>query len=551
MNRLNHVRVTAILLSTIFVPSAILAYSALLAMEGEIDARAELLEFRERSSFEDFDTALRDSTRLVEQTLLDRIVQCGDGASLRSLAKDALLLLPFDAAVLVDREGGFLEALVLAPHSRPMPWSVVPRPFVNLVVADSSAGVVSQSDVPPWFEAARSRMEWRLRLRDAFANRQWLGQRWPGEQVLLVYPGRSSSAVGGLLLRLDKKKALDSLVEPSRAAAKPQDRSLGLVPRLPSNLDGNLILGAMLPPPFEGLYTAKLRSPLIEDWAPWQGLVIWTTIAMVATGIFLTMSSVVRGIRLAQLQSDFVSTVSHELRTPLTSIAMFVEMLQMGRYDSDEEKKEYLAILQRETDRLKRLIERVLNFTKLEKGTKRFEFKLENLAEVVVEAIQIFREQNRGTNYELDLTVLQNLSPVLIDRDSMGEVILNLLSNALKYSPEVKKIRVNIRERRREILLEVEDQGIGISRRDRARIFQKFYRADNSLSREVEGTGIGLAICKSIAMAHRGDLTVASRPGKGSRFTLVLPKAPIPKETAAKWSQQSSSDLMRIDDHRL
>jgi two-component system, OmpR family, phosphate regulon sensor histidine kinase PhoR len=197
----------------------------------------------------------------------------------------------------------------------------------------------------------------------------------------------------------------------------------------------------------------------------------------------------------------------------------------MGRVSNKEEERECLEIIAKETERLSRLIDRVLTFSKIEAGKKRFDLKLTDLPELVDETIELFKTQMRGAPkpFTIEMALLHDMPEVLCDRGSMQEVLLNLLSNAYKYGGDQKKIEVNISKRRRWALIEVRDWGMGIPRGEQSKIFQKFYRSNDLLTREVEGSGIGLTLAQSIARAHRGDITVKSKVGAGSTFTVWLP----------------------------
>lgn len=244
-----------------------------------------------------------------------------------------------------------------------------------------------------------------------------------------------------------------------------------------------------------------------------------------AIGAFVMTRTVRKEMKAAALKSDFVTTVTHELKTPLTSIGMFAETLLMGRVSDKAEEKECLEIIAKETDRLTRLIDRVLTFSKIEARKKRFDLKLTDLAQLVEETLELFKTQMRGAAAKplsVELLVVQDLPPVLMDRHSIQEVLLNLLSNAYKYGGEAKRIQVTLTKQRRWVLVKVRDWGIGIPWREQRKIFRKFYRANDVLTRDVEGSGIGLTLAKSIAQAHRGDITVKSKVGAGSTFTLWL-----------------------------
>jgi signal transduction histidine kinase len=245
-----------------------------------------------------------------------------------------------------------------------------------------------------------------------------------------------------------------------------------------------------------------------------------------AIGAFVMTRTVRKEMKASALKSDFVTTVTHELKTPLTSIGMFAETLLMGRVRDKAEEKECLEIIAKETDRLTRLIDRVLTFSKIEARKKRFDLKLTDLAHLVEETLEIFKTQMRGAPrpFSVELTAVQDLPKVLMDRHSIQEVLLNLLSNAYKYGGEPRRIEVTMTKRRRWVLVEVRDWGIGIPWREQRKIFRKFYRANDVLTRDVEGSGIGLTLARSIAQAHRGDITVKSKVGQGSTFTVWLPR---------------------------
>ena len=310
---------------------------------------------------------------------------------------------------------------------------------------------------------------------------------------------------------------------------------------------GQARLSRTLPPPFARY---RLRAQLAHDhvaanvFFAGEHIYVWGIVLIVVVlliGALVVSVAVYREIRTSALKSDFVTTVTHELKTPLTSIGMFAETLLMDRVRGDNERKECLEIIVRETDRLSRLIDRVLTFSKIEAQKKRFELRLTNLAEVVAESIDLFNTQMREANppVQADLVMLQELEPVLCDRAGLQEVLLNLLSNAYKYGGSTRldsadgdgatrrrprRIRITVTKRRRWAMIAVQDWGIGIGWRDRRKVFGKFYRANDVLTRDVEGSGIGLALVRSIMRANRGDVTVKSSVGQGSTFTVWLPR---------------------------
>ena len=240
-------------------------------------------------------------------------------------------------------------------------------------------------------------------------------------------------------------------------------------------------------------------------------------------GVAYTGRVLYREAKLSRMKTDFVSLVSHELRTPVTSIRMFIETLALGRVKDPAQTQEVLQLLTRETERLSTLIDRVLDWSRIESGRKEYHRERQPVSQVVETAVAAFRAQRLEGDLQLSVDVPDNLPPVEVDRDAIAGALLNLLQNAYKYSGADKRIALTVQAGGRWVDLSVEDHGVGISPRDRKRIFERFYRVDNLLTRKTEGSGLGLAITKRIVEAHGGRITVKSEPGKGSRFTIQLP----------------------------
>ncbi|WP_224242039.1 sensor histidine kinase [Hyalangium gracile] len=241
-------------------------------------------------------------------------------------------------------------------------------------------------------------------------------------------------------------------------------------------------------------------------------------------GVVYTGRALYREAKLSRLKTDFVSLVSHELRTPLTSIRMFIETLALGRLKDPAQTQEVLQLLTRETERLSELIERVLDWARIESGRKEYHLERMEVPQLVETAVAAFRAQRLDSGVELKVDLPSSLPPVSVDRHAVAGALLNLLQNAYKYSGKDKRISITARvEGRKWVGLAVEDNGVGIAPRERKRIFERFYRVDNLLTRKTEGSGLGLAISKRIIEAHGGRITVQSEVGKGSRFTLQLP----------------------------
>jgi signal transduction histidine kinase len=253
---------------------------------------------------------------------------------------------------------------------------------------------------------------------------------------------------------------------------------------------------------------------------------VWA-VALAITGIIagaiVTYVSVSRTMRAAELKSDFVSNVTHELKTPLTSIRMFAETLYDGRVKDEQDAKECLETIVSESERLSRLIDKVLDFRAIEKGKRKFDFRQADLRKVILSSLETFRRQMRGCEATVYVNIPSDLPHVRMDPDAIGEVLLNLLTNAYKYSPsEDRRIWVKVQAGGGTARVSVEDRGIGIPKRELKAVFEKFYRVDDLLTREVDGTGLGLTISRYVAQAHGGSIGVESKEGKGSKFTLVL-----------------------------
>ena len=223
------------------------------------------------------------------------------------------------------------------------------------------------------------------------------------------------------------------------------------------------------------------------------------------------------------MRRDFVANVSHELKTPLTSISGFIETLIMNENLEVNKRNRFLAIIQKESDRLKRLIEDILLLSSIENKN--------NLVREEIILFDVFKEVYDMISYianskNIDLSYEFEDEKVIIQAygDYMKQLLLNLIDNAIKYTPEGGKVIIKQFTKNDEIIIEVIDNGMGIPKEDQSKIFQRFYRVDKARSRSVGGTGLGLAITKHIVNSLNGTISVESEVGKGSKFITKLPR---------------------------
>jgi len=256
------------------------------------------------------------------------------------------------------------------------------------------------------------------------------------------------------------------------------------------------------------------------------GTLILALVATTVAGSIATLAVLYREARVAKLQTDFVNKVSHDLRTPLTSIRMFVETLQMGRIQDPERQKEALSIVAEETERLSGLINRLLDWARMESGRRTFNLVRQPVEPIVEAAIQAVGAQTLHQRLELVRDIPLGLPQVLADREALTEAVLDLLANAVKYTGPEKRIEVKAWARGPTVYVSVTDNGPGIPQREQKRIFEKFYRSTDALERSIEGTGLGLAMAKHVVTRHGGNIEVASEVGQGATFTIALPAAP-------------------------
>ncbi len=326
---------------------------------------------------------------------------------------------------------------------------------------------------------------------------------------------------------VDRKKLFEAILKTDLQSGFEFDYKIQFPATYSSNTAGdNLVYTSQLIPLFpEQLIEIKLNDVnLIKDLIKRRSWIygISSVLLLVAMflGVVLILRDIAREKHLARLRADFISNVTHELKTPLTSIRMYAESLMMGRVKSASAKKEYLSVVVNESERLKRMINNILEFSKMEKGKPEYRFVNSNLASLLKEEIQENKKKKKKEQFDI-VTELDENIVAEVDPEKMKQAIGNLLSNAIKYSTDTKKVSIRLFQKSKAIFIEVEDRGMGIPEDKLSRIFEEFYRIEQKES--ISGTGLGLTVVKEIIEAHKGKISVTSEIGKGSRFTVTIP----------------------------
>jgi signal transduction histidine kinase len=244
---------------------------------------------------------------------------------------------------------------------------------------------------------------------------------------------------------------------------------------------------------------------------------------VVLAGGYFTLRAMSRELAVARLKSDFVGAVSHEFRTPLTALCQLAETFAQGRVADEAQRQQYYDLLLRETRRLRRLVEGLLDFGRMEGGVREYRSEPLDAVELVRDTVADFQEEVARQGYRIELSCDDAGLRLLGDEEALRRALWNLLDNAVKYSPGCFTVWVDVSRHGSDLHLRVRDQGLGIAQEERAQLFRKFVRGASSREAGVKGTGIGLSMVDHIVRGHRGRVTVESGPGTGSTFTVVLP----------------------------
>ena len=266
-----------------------------------------------------------------------------------------------------------------------------------------------------------------------------------------------------------------------------------------------------------------MTEPALDRRQLVDSLLIGVAVTVILAGLTFLGVTIRRERRLNELKSEFISNVSHELKTPLSIISMFGEMLAEGRTKSPEQAHEYAEIIWRESGRLGRLIDNVLDFAKIERGMGVYEFAETDLGEVIDRATELSARRVAAAEMTLDVDIAPELPVMQLDANAFTLAVLNLIDNAIKYAAAGVRIALAVRCDGDRVELTVRDWGAGIDPDEHDRIFERFYRARAIRLAPIRGSGIGLALVQHIARAHGGDASVISVPGEGATFRLDLP----------------------------
>jgi len=255
----------------------------------------------------------------------------------------------------------------------------------------------------------------------------------------------------------------------------------------------------------------------------------------IVTAVFIAMGLVIFSlwramraqVKFAEQKDDFISAVSHELRTPLTSIRMYAEMLDKDWVKSKDKAQEYYKGMRQESERLSRLIENVLDFSRIQKGRKKYSFVLGNLNECVTNVVEVIRSYAAEAGFAIKLE-LGKIEPLTFDADAVTQIVVNLLDNAVKYArnAEDKTITVRTQSQGRFVVIEVEDHGPGVPHKQRDKVFDVFYRCEAEATRQTKGTGLGLALVSKFAQAHNGFVQILTAKPHGAIFRVGLAVQP-------------------------
>jgi len=413
-------------------------------------------------------------------------------------------------------------------------------------LGDQSKKRISEKYFVHLLDAELSEMSFRQKR---FTPRiRYMSARAEGVPFLLAYralpDAQESYSTGILAAQVDLSRLQAELFSAMRGLHTDSQAAVAVL-----GAGGNAVIGAEatsgmlmaeqdLAPPFDGwrvaIYLRDVPTAMKRlDYRNtlWLWLITVMLLSIMMGGyVFITRAR--RQAHLSRAQTTFVSNVTHELRTPLTSIRMFAELLE-GQIDETvrgepgparSRAAQQVRIIRQECERLSRLIDRVLDFSRMERHMRQYHFEPHDLVQVVSDAVETFRPQAEKLGFTLRLSVEGSFDLQPLDADALSQVLLNLLTNAVQFSGDEKDIQVRVHPEGALVAVEVTDRGIGIEPRNLDRIFDKFYSTWRRMDDRTQGgLGLGLTLSREIVRAHGGELSVRSQVGRGSTFTVALP----------------------------
>jgi signal transduction histidine kinase len=396
---------------------------------------------------------------------------------------------------------------------------------------------------PDWLAERRSRLTERqsqLRWADGVRNElELVFNRLPEGNFRYVGGGPDSPAVWAILQWRGQLYAFSfsaaALLEELRASAARTTAlepdlvvRVGTADTLPGEAKAWRTLGPALPG--ASVFAVPKDPEGLARSVTWRrtvrSAVVITAVFVSAVGALWVARLVVLERETARQRAEFAANVSHELRSPITQIRLKGEALLLGLVEEGEDMRQHHEAIVRESERLSRLVDDVLDFAAIERGVKRYHLRAEDLEAVVRQSVESARSEFERAGMTVEVAIDDDVPRLLLDRDAMGQVLTNLLSNAVKYAVEGKWVGLTVRYRDPVVVVTVADRGIGISAAELPKVFDDFFRSTDPRVRKTKGTGIGLAIVRYIVEAHGGTITVDSEPGRGSRFAVTLPVPP-------------------------
>ena len=269
----------------------------------------------------------------------------------------------------------------------------------------------------------------------------------------------------------------------------------------------------------------KTVKELATERSQQSSYFLWGMALIVLVGLSFVIWNIRREMKLAELKSEFVSNVSHEIRTPLALISMYAETLMLKRIKTEEKQTDYLKTIHHESLRLTEIVNRILNFSRIEKNKRTYDFVLVDLNKFIPKIIHSTKNHLMANRIEYSFHPFEEDVPVELDKEAVSDMLINLINNAIKYGKEEnKRVEIRILKRKKYVWLEVEDNGIGISAKNQKFIFDQFYRVtEGDLAQKAKGSGLGLNMVKKMMIAHGGAVAVRSKLGEGSTFILKFP----------------------------